>query len=361
MRILPDDKDIGWLPYAYLVYLSLFLTTPLATHAGTASWIWTAVGVGAFLPLYFRSYWLEGSKLLWTVAGLAALGAAFAPFNAGASVFFVYAAAAAAFHGSPNVSWMAIAVIVAVVGVEAFALRLPGWFWIPAIVFSVFVGATNIHVAQRKIANTQLRIAHEEIERLAKVAERERIARDLHDLLGHTLSLIVLKSELAGKLLEVDVTRARREIRDLEQVSRNALSEVRQAVRGYREGDLASELARAYATLETAGVAVECNAPPRGLPQTTENVMALALREGVTNVVRHAKATRCTIKIVICDGVCELEIADDGCGGSAKEGIGLRGMRERLQSVSGSVRREIHNGGSTLIISVPASLEVYSR
>jgi two-component system sensor histidine kinase DesK len=360
MRLLPDDKDIGWLPYAYLLYLSLFLANPLAAHAGAVTWICTAAGITAFLPLYFASYWLEGLKMLWPVAGMAAIGAVFAPFNAGAAVFFIYAAAAAAFEGSATISWSAIAAIVGVIGIESFALRLSPWFWGIATMFSVFIGAMNIHAAQRKIANSKLRLAYDEIERLAKVAERERIARDLHDLLGHTLSLIVLKSELAGKLLDVDLARARQEIRDLEQVSRNALSEVRQAVRGYRGGSLSAELARARATLETAGVAVECEPATFTLRQPLDNVLALALREGVTNIVRHARATRCTIRVHLDDGLCALQISDNGCGGSEREGSGLRGMRERAEALGGTVQREISNG-STLIVSVPLSAEVIAR
>src|SRR5947209_2919490 len=230
MRLLPNDKDISWLPYAYLLYLSLFIAYPLATHATALQWVFTAIGVAVFLPIYFAAYWVDGRKLLGAAVGIAIIGAVYAPFNPGASVFFVYAAAAAAFIGSAGIAWSVIAAVLGIVAVESFLLRLPGQFWIPAVVFSVFVGAMNIHVAQRKLANRKLSLAYDEIERLAKVAERERIARDLHDLLGHTLSLIILKSELAGKLIDVDHTRARQEIRDLEMVSRNALSEVREAV-----------------------------------------------------------------------------------------------------------------------------------
>jgi two-component system, NarL family, sensor histidine kinase DesK len=356
MRLLPDDKDISWLPYAYLLYLSLFLAYPLATHAGVREWTLTAVGVAAFLPLYFLAYWVDGSKLLGTIAGISALGAAYAPFNPGASVFFVYAAAAGAFVGSAGLAWTVIAVIVTVVGMESLILRLPGQFWIPAAAFSIFIGAMNIHVAQRKIANAKLNLAYDEIERLAKVAERERIARDLHDLLGHTLSLIVLKSELAGKLLDLDPARARQEIRELEQVSRNALSEVRQAVRGYRAGNLPSEMVRARATLETAGVAVECKADRVTLPTAHETVMTLALREGVTNVVRHAKATRCEIRVRVADGRCAMEIVDNGCGGSDREGNGLRGMRERAEALGGTVVRR-NDDGSKLAVSLPLGEE----
>jgi two-component system sensor histidine kinase DesK len=310
------------------------------------------VGIIIFLPLYFLSYWVDGLKLLCVIAGMAALGVVYGPFNPGASVFFVYAAAAGAFAGSAGMAWTIISAIVAIVGIETLLLRLPGELWIPAVTFSIFVGALNIHAAQRKMANARLRLAYDEIERLAKVAERERIARDLHDLLGHTLSLIVLKSELAGKLLEHDLARAREEIRDLEQVSRNALTEVRQAVRGYRAGNLAAEMAHARAMLESAGVVVECQMDPVSLGGPQENVMALALREAVTNVVRHANATRCTIRVRQSDDQCAVEVIDNGCGGAAQEGNGLRGMRERAEALGGTVTRRMDEG-CRLAVSLP--------
>ena len=352
MRLLPDDKDLGWLPYGYLLYLSFFLTYPLAAHASRMTSLWTGLAVIVFLPLYFLSYWAHGAKLLWVIAAMTVLGVVYAPFNPGASVFFIYAAAAGAFAGSARLGWIIIAAIIAVVGIESVVLRLPGWFWIVAIVLAIFVGAMNIHAAQRKQANAKLKLAYDEIERLAKVAERERIARDLHDLLGHTLSLIVLKSELAGKLLGHDPTRARQEIQDLEQVSRDALSEVRQAVRGYRAGNLISEIARARTTLETAGVTVDCQMEPVALAAPQENMMALALREAVTNVVRHANATRCTIRVGLADGQCSMEVVDNGKGGAAEEGSGLRGMRERAEALGGKVTRRMAKGCS-LAVSLP--------
>jgi two-component system sensor histidine kinase DesK len=349
MRLLPDDKDIGWLPYGYLLYLSLFLAYPLATHARPLVWVLTGAGVAAFLPLYFLSFWSSGLKKLWPVAGMTALGVVYAPFNPGAASFFVYAAAAGVFAGAAGIAWAVIAVIVGIIGLESFLLQLPAQLWVPATVLSVFVGALNIHASHRKSANAKLRLAYDEIERLAKVAERERIARDLHDLLGHTLSLIVLKSELAGKLLDVDPMRARLEIRDLERVSRNALGEVRQAVRGYRAGNLTAEIARARVALETAGVAVDCEADLTALPAPQENAMALALREAVTNIVRHANATSCRIRVRVSAGQCAMEVTDNGCGGAAQEGNGLRGMRERAEALGGSVSRSVGDGCSLAV------------
>ena len=217
----------------------------------------------------------------------------------------------------------------------------------------MLIGSVNIHFAQRWRADERLRLANEEIEHLAKVAERERIARDLHDVLGHTLSVIVLKSELASKLIERDPARAVSEIREVEKISRDALGEVRSAIRGYRADSLTAEFTRARATLETAGVTVECAAEPLPLTPVQETVLALVVREAVTNVVRHAGAHHCRLELAQLNGNCRLRIRDDGRGGFlATEGAGLRGMRERVQALQGTLQRA-SEGGTTLTITLP--------
>jgi two-component system sensor histidine kinase DesK len=201
--------------------------------------------------------------------------------------------------------------------------------------------------------NRRLRRANEEIEQLAKVAERERIARDLHDVLGHTLSVITLKSELAGKLIDRDPERAGKEIREVEEISRQALSDVRDAIRGYRAQGLVAELAQAKLTLETAGLTVQCDAATTmQLPAVQESVLSLAVREAITNVVRHANARSCRLRIEQQNGMFRLEIADDGQGFTSMEGNGLRGMRERVEMLGGTLDRR-NKSGTTLTITLP--------
>ena len=195
-------------------------------------------------------------------------------------------------------------------------------------------------------------MAQEEVEHLAKVAERERIARDLHDVLGHTLSLIVLKSELASKLAERDPARAGQEIKDVERISREALAQVRITVRGYHSLSLQSEAQQAKATLKAAGVKVDCEFATADIPPAHEGVLALALREAVTNVIRHAKASYCALRLRAIDGGFQLEIKDNGCGGMSPEGTGLSGMRHRVESLGGKFTREV-SPGTRLVITLP--------
>ncbi|MGA7908393.1 MAG: sensor histidine kinase [Candidatus Sulfotelmatobacter sp.] len=331
-----------------------FLIQPVLDHAGWKEWLLTGLGTAVFLCLYFGLFLLERPRALFYIAGMVILGLVFAPINLGASTFFIFAAAFVPFAVQTEraaVGLMAGIVVLAAAETEIF--HLSAWFLFYAAGLAVVVGGSNIYFAQRNRTLAKLRMANEEIEHLAKVAERERIARDLHDVLGHTLSVITLKSELAGKMMDRDPARAGKEIREVEQISRQALHDVRDAIRGYRSQGLAAELAQAKTTLETAGVAVQCdavNGPP--LSAVQESVLALAVREAVTNVMRHAQARTCRLHLEQQKGSCRLEIADDGRGGTQGEGNGLRGMRERVEMLGGTLVRDTE-AGTRLTITLP--------
>ena len=349
MRLLPDDLEIGWTPYAWLIYLTSFLAWPAMRSASALEWALTAAGLAAFLGLYFWGYWLKGRRILWAAGGILLLGILYSPFNPGAASFFVYAAAFLADSGSPRLAWRLLIGLLAVLALEIPLAHLPVFTWAPAIVFALLIGAIRIRGAEVSRANARLRMAQEEVERLAKTAERERIARDLHDVLGHTLSLITLKSELAGKLVERDPERAGREIREVERISREALREVRTAIAGYRSEGLQAEMGRARLALESAGVRLEYFAQPVELDPARETVVALALREAVTNVIRHSGARTCRITLEQMGEETRLEVYDDGRGGSAPEGIGLASMRERVEGLGGRLERHAETGTSLRI------------
>ena len=352
LRLLPDIPEIGWTPYAWLIYLSFFLLQPVFEGASPAEWAATGAATAVFLYLYFRAYWQGNAGMLACAIGIALLGVLFATTNPGSNVFFVYAAAFLGHLSPVRRAVVSLVVLVAAVVLLSWALHRPVWFWLPAVVFSLLIGGINLHFREVSRANAKLRMAQEEVERLAKTAERERIARDLHDLLGHTLSLITLKSELAGKLIAQDPERAGREIREVERISREALREVRTAVAGYRSAGVPEELERARLALESAAVKLEYFAAPLELQPEQETVLALALREAVTNVIRHAAAHTCRIALEQRGEEVRLEIRDDGRGGSAPEGIGLASMRERVEALGGRLER--HAGtGTSLFITLP--------
>jgi two-component system sensor histidine kinase DesK len=353
MRLIPKNSEYTWACYSIL-YFGFFFLDPIESHASARVWFFTFLGTAAFLPLYFGLFWVSCRQGLLHLAGMLALGAAFAKYNGGATTFFIFAAACGPFVVENEVDGFKVLAVVEAAGfLTWWGFHLNGWFLLFSNGLSFIIGISNIHFAQRNRTNKKLFRAQEEIEHLAKVAERERIARDLHDVLGHTLSVITLKSELAGKLIDRDPLRAGKEIGEVERISRQALSDVRDAIRGYRSQGLVAELAQAKTTLETAGLIVQCDAATTvKLPAVQESVLSLAVREAVTNVLRHAQARTCRMRLEQQNGSCRLEIQDDGRGGSSAEGNGLRGMRERVEMLGGKMHRGTE-AGTTLTIILP--------
>jgi two-component system, NarL family, sensor histidine kinase DesK len=353
-REMLKDKDHGWSPLLWIAYLGFFFVDPIVSHASLKIWLLDGLGAAIFLCLYLGLFFLECPKSLLHIVGIILLGILYQPINGGACTFFIYAAAMLPFCvESQAMAWLGLLTVGAIGAIEGLLLHVQSWTLFYSALFPMIIGAGNTFFAERNRMNRQLRKANEEIEHLAKVAERERIARDLHDVLGHTLSVITLKSELAGKLIDRDLERAGKEIREVSEISRQALSEVRDAIRGYRAKGLAAELAQAKSTLETAGLAVQCDAATTvKLPAIQESVLSLAVREGVTNVLRHAQARSCRLRIEQINGSCCLEIQDDGRSSSSGEGNGLRGMRERVEMLGGTLQRSTASG-TTLTITLP--------
>lgn len=347
----------GWkgrlFDFVWLIYSIFFLVQPMQEHS-QRSWILLAAAFSAFLAFYVTLV-LSTSKTMRMamLVSITVLGLVYYPWNAGACGMFIYVAAFVPFVSeSIAFSVGTFIVVCASMMLEGWRMRLSPWSWVFCAFIAVAVGAGNLVAAQRMRANKRLNLAHEQIAHLAKLAERERIARDLHDVLGHTLSVVVLKSELAGKLIDRDPQRARTEIIEVEQIARKALGEVREAIRGYRSEGLAAEIDRAQKILDAAGVTLECESRPPQLAPAEETVLSLIVREAVTNIVRHAQASHCRLDFKANGRGTALVVQDDGRGGIRAEGNGLRGMRERVESLGGQLR--IDSGqGTRLLIEIP--------
>jgi two-component system sensor histidine kinase DesK len=340
--------------YIWLAYSIFFLIDPIMSHSRRL-WIESGVIYAIFLVTYvsyMKARTISQRRLL--LVALYILGVASFPITTGASSFFIYSAAFLPFvvASLPAVAAIIIAQTLGLV-IEGWLLHInPIGLTVTAFIMAI-VGASNFFIARQKRADMKLRMAQEEIEQLAAVAERERIARDLHDVLGHTLSVIVLKSELAGRLIERDPQRAALEMAEVEKTARTALSEVRQAIGGYRSQGLPAEMELARSTLQAAGVTLACETPLPHLHAAEETVICLAVREAVTNIVRHAQATHCRIGFNTSgDGYHSLLITDDGAHPKLHEGNGLRGMRERVQSLGGRLSITT-DPGVTLLIELP--------
>ncbi len=356
-----SPADYIWLSYS----LFFFIEPVLRNNRGY--WLRSALVYVPFVAVYVL--FVQARRLrvqLGLLAAMATLGLIGFSFNGGASSLLTLATAFL-----PFVVGDVFTILLCFVGTAA-ALTVVGLFahesWINlgiAYFLIAVVGSSNIFIGQRKRANARLSLAQDEIERLAALAERERIARDMHDVLGHTLSVIVLKSELAGRLLKLDPARnhaaALAEIADVESTARQALSEVREAIGGYRARGLPAEIDHARRTLATADVTLSAELPSQlRLSPTEETVLSLAVREAVTNVIRHARATRCDLRLTAAPaGDHTLTLADNGTAFGAtptREGNGLRGMRERVASLGGALSLTPGELGTVLRIDLPSSM-----
>ncbi|MEU3978593.1 sensor histidine kinase [Streptomyces sp. NPDC026672] len=374
-----NNRDLVLRKLVWIGVWLVFLSSPvhdLATGdhsaAGTAGgWLGLTVFVGAYLALVFRNMGSPFSPRV--VVGLLVLMGVLATvltLTLGSAWLGLYCYVSVGCGATlpPRAAYWAVPATGGLVLLVGWRVDLEEAGNLLLLV--LLIGFAMTGVGQLVRTTVELRKARATVAQLAANEERLRLARDLHDLLGHSLSLITLKSELAGRMLPDHPGKAAQQVADIEQVSRQALVDVREAVTGYRRPRLAAELAGAQVALTAAGVVARVPAEP-GLgtvPEDTESALAWALREAVTNVVRHSGAARCTVELLhrqTLDGpVLELSVEDDGSGDSGKgPGNGLTGLTERLEKVGGTLDAGRVRHGFRLVARVPAapSADVGSR
>ncbi|MCD7439509.1 sensor histidine kinase [Streptomyces lincolnensis] len=313
------------------------------------------LGLLAFNSLYiyvaFRSFVREkreavSTRVALVLMGLLTCGLALGYGDNWLLFFPLLGLATGAVVRMPHLRWAGtvVALLAGVVSVTS-----DGWGGLDtayATWISTMVTAAILSLSE---AVRELRAAREELARRAVEKERLRFSRDLHDLLGHTMSVIVVKAEAARRLADRDLTAALGQITDIESVGRQALTEIREAVTGYREGSLTTELDRARSALSATGVDLVLHQSGTPLPAQTESLLGWVVREAVTNVVRHSGARRCEISVVRGAEQVRLTVTDDGVGGADAGGLGgtgaahgiggtgLRGLTERLAAAGGSL------------------------
>ncbi len=337
---------------------SVFWVTDKLRWGPSGHWLRFTLFYALFLLAFIRVF-SDGERhpRVW-LGILFAIGYIYVPFDVNAAGEFVFPVVMSVFFlRQPKLSSALVrfacieAAAAAGVIVELRLVHAHPAIATNVVFYMVAIGLSNFAYSRHMLASEQLERANAEIEHLAQVAERERIARDLHDLLGHTLTVITLKSDLANRLFEIDPERAHREIAEVEATARKALAEVREAVSGYRSEGLAAETAQARRTLASAGVQLITEMEPITLADRETGVLALFVREATTNVVRHADATACRLVLHRDGRLLRLAVEDNGKGvGAAGEGNGLRGMRERLAACGGTLRLEAVPGGGTRLI-----------
>jgi two-component system sensor histidine kinase DesK len=341
-------QQLGWaLPW--LLFLAFPVVDLVATPRPVAVRVVAGLALlaftGAYLGIVVRGYGLCGPTH-GRLAVVAVLGVALAVWLGPAwSGLMIYLAAAAAATLPVR---RAIPVVVGAAAVCAGVVAAHGLlgdlFILPVM---CLLTAFALQGTRRLMTvNAELAEARDELARNAVAEERLRFARDLHDLLGHSLSLIALKSELAGRLAERDPARARQEMADVEAAARQALAEVRDAVSGYRQVNLAQALAEARSALSAAGIALRAG-PVAALPDAVDGVLGWVVREATTNVLRHSGATSVTVELAATEDGATLSITDDGRGpgDDGDLGSGLAGLAERLAGLGGRLEAGAAPGG----------------
>lgn len=319
-------------PWIYLVYLVAVALPWYDSPPSGAALLQAVLYIGVFLFLFVIAMSRRDWAALPAAALTVALGLSWLPENFGAAVLLIFAAAMVARIRDARLArwgllgWTGI-VLVGALGIGVHWMIVSGY-----LMFGGIIASATAWSASRTDRDALQDEREADAASRAADAERQRIARDLHDLLGHTLSVITLKADLAGRLFEADPERSRSELAEIERISRNALAEVREAVTGLRGRPL-GEVAREIAgRLRRAGLDVQLDWPdtPPELSAEIEAGLGMMLREGATNILRHAEADSVRIRLELGAATSRLSLLDDGQGGAQFSGGGLTGLRDRL-------------------------------
>lgn len=350
-------KTIPWSkldhPAIWLAYLPLFFIPWFIERPSPIQMIPAIAGLVVFLGLYFAAFKTSGRRL--TVFAVATLLISFALAFTGSNwtVIAIYAAAMVGNLQPPRRAAMLVGGFAVATCVLALIIRQPAIFWVIGVFLMIMVGAGNISRAALEDKNRALAESRDEVRQLAAAAERERIGRDLHDLLGRTLTLIAIKADLAAKLADRDGGEARNEMRDIAAAARQGLADVRSAVSGMTGATLTREIASSQAALSVAGIRCKIEGDADRIDPGSSAVLAMALREAITNVIRHSGASSCEILFRQHPGGLEMTVSDNGHGEAVRAGGGISGVRSRLGAAGGKLAVRGTAEGTQLVARLP--------
>lgn len=358
-------SQFGFFPYIFLIYI-LFPVFYLLKETGIKQLIGFGM-LALFLVTYRQLYFAMGKRAFtyWLAVQLAIvftlsmfyhlnyLFLGFFPAN-----FIGWNREQTKFY-----RWLAILAVIEIFPFLFHLGRNNAWFSTPELLYFVpfliimLISPFGIRSMNRRMElEKELDKANQQIKELVKREERVRIARDLHDTLGHTLSLLTLKSQLVQRLTTMDPERARLEAKEMESTSRAALKQVRELVTDMRAATIAEELLQSQQILHAAGITYQYDGDVdfSGLSPFTQNILGMCIKEAVTNVVKHSRATHCSITLFQNAGSLKITIRDDGMGvkKDVLHGNGLNGMHERLALIEGELKLSNHSG-AVLEMAVP--------
>ena len=350
-------RALGARPEFYLIYLLFYFVPWLFQPPTTIDIIAISVALAVFLPIYLTAFKDSSRGDVRYIIAIALVGYLLSPFNGGFGVFHIYATVQATFARPERRAWVGM-ICLAVFFLCFCLVTDQHWsIWVFPLFIGLLVGVGTMYGAEQEERQAALVRSREHDTHMAALAERERIAQDLHDLLGQTLTMVALKSDVASKLIDNDPQRAKQEINEIRQASRHALSDVRKAVANMNQTTIAKEIGRAEAILKSAGVELVVAGELPDLDTETDRTLGLAVRETTTNIVRHAQATSAKLSLSQTHlGELQLIIEDNGHGIIKREGSGLRGLRKRIEGLGGMTKIDTDSGVRMILTLPPPSL-----
>jgi len=343
-------------PWIYLVYLGLFFFPWSFQPPTLGEALISLISMTGFIVVYVVVMTRMDAGIYLAAICALAVGFSFIPFNLGGGVFIVFAATMIAWLPRTRFRDMTLLALGLSIGIISWLMGLSAVFVSLIYINSALAvgGAMMSARHAREEANSEIRKS--QFAMLGAEEERHRIARDLHDLLGHTLSVVTLKADLASRVFDTDSERARTELADIQTISRHALTEVREAVMGLQDRDLERAVDEARKRLEDVGFSVSLVTDPVRLTRLQATTLSMVIREATTNILRHSNAKQVEIEIVEMDNEVRLSVSDDGKGGAHRSQGGLGGLSSRLKEMSGRLQIEaglVPGKGTSIIASLP--------
>jgi two-component system sensor histidine kinase DesK len=335
-----EKTPMGERPEFYLIYLSFYFFPWFFKTPSLEDVLAAIIAISIFIPVYFRGFRQRGRKSWLYIGAISLIGFAVSPFFGSHGVFHIYAMVQTGFMRPERFAWVGAIILTLVFSIVSWLSNQSSWdFGFPiALGFLTITGV--ISTASRIEQSSQLERSMELEQHLATVSERERIAQDLHDLLGQTLTMVALKSEVATRVFDSDPSKAKQELNEIRDAARIALKDVREAVAGMNTTSLNAELKRAQQILSAADIKLIINGQVPQLNPATDQVLGLTVRETMTNIVRHSMAKHAILNIIQSDTELNIIIEDDGINDKISEGSGLIGLRKRIEKLGGSTHLE---------------------
>ncbi len=333
-------------PWIWLIFSLYYFVPMYEMNYDFSKTIFLLLAFSGFVALYLWAATLD-AKFAWKpIVGITAIALIVTPVSPGSSSIFPYVGFLIGISYTPRTYVILLASMITIIlGLHVYYRYPVPFFALPAITGIVAISLWGYIERVSMAAKMRWLQSRQEIQQLAVIAERERIARDLHDILGHTLSSIALKAELAEKLLKQEkIPDAQQHLSDLHQIARESLSLVRQTVSGYKHRGLSGEVIQLCDKLRQNGFSVDLTGEIPTLTPRAETALILALTELTTNVLRHSKGNHCKLTFSASDENIFISLQDNGSIKSITPGNGLNGIQERLHAIAGDISAQITNG-----------------